>query len=415
MENLVDRFNDEVGSIEDGYGEKTYPTEIKTPSNTSNVLRLLDGSNSFRKYWISWFICDDDQIRPFIIENEHQGKGVLARMLGDSDNYYKGGYLESKKGQFGKIHIHQQKDPELFKRMTEYWNPSYNGTGTSRPKKEFVYNALHRNPETVDSKIIVWCRENQHTKLIRFGQKAFKALKIVRDNCGDFDAYDIVYSKQGTGSDTVFSVMKGDIGTQHNVVGPLSDEEKAYERYDLDFITALASANYVLKNLRNQIERISNVVGISFLDELEKQLTIENAEYEAAKNAQAGQSTRVDQIVATTITAAQPPVQPSVPEQESAIAAPHTVSTQIVPPSVQASVASGALPQRQPISAAVAEQPIVTQDQVPCGHCRQLILADSKVCPKCNGLLLSDCDTCHKPFSVFATTCPHCGQSYQTT
>jgi len=390
MDNQQDRFADETNRInDDSGGDKEYPAEIKTPSGTSNVLRLLDGSQSFRKYSISWFMCDDDQIRPFIVENETQGKGVLARMLGDADNFFKGGYLESRKGQFGKAYVHQQKDPELFKRITEYWNPGYNGTGTARPKKEYVFNAIHRNPETVDGRTFNWCAENKHTKLIRLGQRAMKSLKMVRDNSGEFTVYDIVFSKQGSGADTIFGFMKGDIGTQYNVVGPLTEAELQYERYDLDYITSLASAGYVLKNLRNSIERISAVMGIGWLAELEKQQAIEQAAYEAAKNGQ------VDQQVPPIVTT--PPVQQNTPM-----------------PSINA-------PQTMPTSTAAVRQPVtripVASAQVnlvECGHCHTKIPEGVVTCPSCGGVLLSDCDICHKPFSVFASRCPHCGTEYKT-
>lgn len=387
MDNQQDRFADETNRInDDSGGDKEYPAEIKTPSGTSNVIRLLDGSQSFRKYSISWFMCDDDQIRPFIVENETQGKGVLARMLGDPDNFFKGGYLESRKGQFGKAYVHQQKDPELFKRITEYWNPGYNGTGTARPKKEYVFNAIHRNPETVDGRTFNWCAENKHTKLIRLGQRAMKSLKMVRDNSGEFTVYDIVFSKQGSGADTIFGFMKGDIGTQYNVVGPLTELEMQYERYDLDYITSLASAGYVLKNLRNSIERISAVMGIGWLAELEKQQAIEQAAYEAAKNGQ------VDQQVPPIVTA--PPVNQPAPGP----AAPTPT----------------AMPVRQPITRTPISVTASQVNLVECGHCHTKIPEGVVTCPNCSGVLLSDCDICHKPFSVFATKCPHCGTDYKT-
>jgi len=389
MTDQQDRFADEAASINDNSGgEKEYPAEVKTPSGTSNVIRLLDGSNAFRTYWLSWFMCDDDQIRPFIVENDTQGKGTLSRMLGDQSDFFRGGYLESRKGQFGKVFVHQQKDPELFKRVTEYWNPNFNKPGTCRPKKEYVYNAIHRNPETVEGRTFNWCAENKRTKLVKFGQRAFKALKIVRDNSGEFTTYDIIISKQGTGSDTFFSAMKGDIGTQYNVVGPLTDIENQFERYDLDYITSLASANYVLKNLRNHIERIGAVMGEGWVAELEKQQAIEQAAYEAAKSGQ------VDQKTPPIVTS--PPMQPQVQQGTLEFAA-------ATPP-----------PTRQPIARTPVAVTASTVNLVDCGHCHSKIPEGLMTCPRCNGVLLSDCDICHKPFSVFASQCPACGQTYKT-
>ena len=142
-----DRMADEAANIKD-FDKKSYAVEVKVATGTSATVRLLDGSNAFEKCSVSWFFCDDDKIRPFTIENSHEGQGALARLIGDSSNYYKGGYLESQKGQFGKVNIHQVKDLELFKRLTEYYNSGYSGLGSiafgdGAEKDEGVQCVLH--------------------------------------------------------------------------------------------------------------------------------------------------------------------------------------------------------------------------------------------------------------------------------
>jgi hypothetical protein len=348
-------------------------------------------------------MCDDDTIKGFIVENGTEGRGILGKILGDPENFYKGGYLESKRGQFGKVNIHQAKDPELFKRVTEYWNPSYNGTGTARPSKEYVYNVLHRNPEPDDKgRMFVWCDENKHTKLMRFKQKAFKSLKVVRDNCGEFTNYDIVFTKQGTGNETFFTAMKADIGTQHNRVGELSAAEKEYEQYDLDFITRLASAGYVLKNLRRTIERIDAVVGTNYVAELEKQAAVEEEEYNKRKEQGGSYGDPVPAATGPSMSNSVSGTQAAAPVADRV---PLTASGEPTPP--PAPQGSPAPPRvRQAVTSPTA------QTMVECGHCHQLIPDGLTVCPKCQGVLMSECDTCHKPFSVFAKVCPHCGQVY---
>jgi len=370
MDLKEDRMASEASKIVEG-PEREYPEEVKTTSGMSNVLRLLDGSNSYRKYWISWVMCDDDSIKPFIVENEKDGRSILGKVFGDPESFFKGGYLESKKGQFGKVNTHQSRDPELFKRMTEYWNPSYNGPGTCRPRKEYVFNVIHRNPD-VDEKNMQfnWCDKNKHTKLLRMGARAFKALKVVRDNSGEFDAYDIVFSKQGTASDTFYTILKGDVGTPMNKIGPLSPEEVAYERYDLDFISRLASANYVLNNLRVTIERIANVMGVNWLAELEKQKMIEDEMYAQRKEG------------------SQQAPQDFVPPRKDA-------SFQMPPRPME--------PISAPSSAATME----------CPFCHAKVAEGTLVCPSCRSTLLVDCDVCHKQILVNASKCPYCGQEYK--
>src|SRR5271157_3863216 len=242
MSDMDDRMGTEASSIDDEGSGGSYPVEVSVKSGGSAVFRILEGSNSYKKYWISWFQCDDDSIKPFIVANESEGKSVLMRMLGDPENSYHGGILENQKAQFGRINIHQPKDADLYKRLTEYWNPAYNGTGSCRPKKEYVYNVIHRNNELgADGKTQVnWCKEFKHTKLIKFGQKAFKALKGVRDNDGEFTDYDISFAKIGSGTDTVYTIQRAGINVIEKIVGPLSADELAYEKYDLLYISRLA-------------------------------------------------------------------------------------------------------------------------------------------------------------------------------
>ena len=52
MEDQRDRMADEASQINDG-PKKEYPEEVKTPSGMSNVIRFLEGSGSYRKYFIS--------------------------------------------------------------------------------------------------------------------------------------------------------------------------------------------------------------------------------------------------------------------------------------------------------------------------------------------------------------------------
>jgi len=416
----------EANTIDEGATQE-YAVEIKTKSGSSNTFRILDGSESYRKYFISWILCDDDSIKPFIVENDSEGKGVLARIFGDQNNYYRGGYLESKKGQFGKVSIHQAKDPELFKRVTEYWNPAYDGTGTARPKREYIYNALHRDPELIDNQMLIWCDVNRHTKVMRLGAKAFKSLAVVYENDGEFWDYDIIFTKKGTGSETTTTMLKAGKNTIHHKVGPLTEAEKKYERYDLDDIVRLPTAYYVLKNLRNTIERIDAVMGTSFILELDEQAKIEQEEYEK-RQAVANQNnhTNVPNTVvppagnpfndsAIPFSQNQAPIPNQIPNQapipNQAIQSQHQASqrvsvqeTTINIPNQQNQIS----PDQQPMNRVPANTAMTT-----CGYCNSEIPAGLVNCPKCNGILMTECDVCHNNFSAFANICPYCNTQYK--
>ena len=59
MEENKSKLLVEAESIDDS-DSQDYPIEVSTKSGTSNVLRFLDGSDNFKKYWQSWFYCDDE-------------------------------------------------------------------------------------------------------------------------------------------------------------------------------------------------------------------------------------------------------------------------------------------------------------------------------------------------------------------
>lgn len=366
-------------------GKREYAAEILVRVGTSAVFRIVDGPDSFLEFQQSWFMCDDDTIKPFVVENEKEGKGVLARLLGDVRNWGTGGYLESKKGQFGKVYVHQAKDPELFKRITEYWNPSYNGSGSAKQSIQFVYNAIHRNPETIDGQQLNWCNLNKHTKLIKFGQTALTLLKAVIANDGDVGDYDIVFGKQG---DKKSSMLRAGKNVPNIVIGPLSEEEEKYTRYDLEYETRLASAFYILKNLKVTIGRIDKVMGTAYLAELETQAEIEKNSYESRK---AGNEQAPVQNV--------PGVIASSPFDDSAVPMddPFAARTPVTPVAAVTSISR------------IPSGVVMTK----CGYCNTDVQAGVAVCTACNKKLLMECDICHKPFSTLSDACPYCGTRYK--
>ena len=356
----MSKLKETVAEIPTGstnYPEKEYARELRIQSGVSNILRFLDGNDSFVTYYMSWIFCDDDVIRPFIVGNEKEGPSILSRMFGDKDNYFSGGYLESKKGKDGKLFTYQQKDPELFKIMTEYWNPAYEGAGTCKPQKEFIFNVIHRNPEPIDNKQAVWCYEEKHTKILRFRQKALEALSVVSDNDGDVKDYDINYVKQGKGVNTTNSMLKAGVNVPNVKIGLLSEEEQNYERYTLLDIVKSASAFYCLKHIPSKIKRMDAAMGTNFYAEFEKQKEIENIEWKKRTGQDSPDS--------------------NTPSESSRISMKDSVQV------------------------------------FNCEHCDAPIPVGSAVCPKCHAKLMEPCNKCFKPFSIKDKVCPYCGEKYQ--
>jgi len=412
MPDTVDKMEQEFKRLTEkssgkGSQSKSYAyEEVKILPNTYTVVRILDGSTSYKKYFVSWICCDDDVIRSFIIENDDEGKGILARMLGDPSRYFAGGYLESRRGSSGgKFFVHRAKDPELFDRMYNYYNPTFGGFSSCRPRVEYVYNVIHRNP-TIDEltqQMVNWCEANRHTKLIRFGARMFTQLKILRDNYGDFDAYDIVISKMGSGPNTQYTIIKADVSTVYNKIGPVTPEEMSYDRYDLSEVSRLSSAYYILMHLRTTIERIDKVMGTHYLSELEQQLSIEKSKYsehEMPKMAQA--SDEYEPL--------------SSPQEPSINAIPNIARSAAPSPMFQQSSRVPMSPSTpRPLTPSVENRQASPSSQVAlldCPFCQSKVPENLTRCPKCGSTLIQTCGVCGKPMSIFASVCSHCGQSF---
>lgn len=380
-------------TYEESAKEKEYAKEVKIKSGESAVLRFLDGSDNFKSYQISWIMCDDDMIRPFIVKNESEGSSILGRMLGDPTNFCRGGFLESKRGAYGQVFTYKAKDPELFNIMTNYFNPAFNGTGTSRPSIEAIYNVIHRNPEYIDTlqKEDVWCKVFKKTKVVRFKVSSMTALNNVESNNGSLVDYDIIYEKINSGGKVVTQIMKVGIKTPYAVTGPVTEEEQAYERWDLNNLIRLSSAHYILTHLRSKVERISSAMNIDFYGELVSQEKLEFDEYQKIKAQQKTEST--NPIIINS---------PTVGTKSAATPAIETPRTQEVTPKVIT---------RNPIHRSAVK----TEAMTVCGHCHKEVPESAETCPHCQQILKIECDNCGAMMGYFEEVCPSCGAKYSLT
>lgn len=408
------KFEDTVGSFPENGGEREYAKEIKVTSGVANVFRILDGKDSFIEYSVSWIMCDDNTIRPFVIENEIEGKSILGRMFGDRKNFYSGGYFETKKTKFGATPTYQTKDPELYTIMTEYWNEAYQGKGSAKPKTEWIYNAIQRTPEVINNQNIYWCMVEKHTKVIKFGQKAMLAFKAVMENDGPkVEEYDINYTKQGSGAKTQHSMLKAGPGIAHAVPGELSIEERNYTRYPLDEITRLATAYYCLKHIPEKIKRMDRAMGTNYFGEFEKQAAIEQEIWEQSKANRAA----VNNVPATNQSSSYAAGvamgnDSSIPFADQ----PSRMATQTPAPAPAVSQTAAPVFSSAPTTTrrlVTPATPSVAQNMEACPSCGTMIPEGSVVCPKCGDKLLEPCSVCNNLFSTKATVCPHCGAKYE--
>lgn len=374
---MEDRMNNDR-STDEGGGTRVYATEKEIKAEVPNIMRIVE-PNAYQKYWRMWPVCDDGKKRPFIVKNEHEGESTLLKMLGDSANYYRGGFLESRKADGGsKYFVYEKAAPELFLLIAKNGNPR-GDNGSWKPSKEFAFNIIDRDVDYTEAKAPYnWCNTNKHTKLLRMKTTAFDSLVDTRDNDGPLDEYDVNYTKKGKGTDTVHSIRKAGAQFPTAVQGLLTAEEIAYDKYDLKYETRLASATYILKYLKETIAKVDQVMGTHFVDELMAQSAAEKAQWETDNPEE---SSEADGAIDT----------PSAPAPQSAPA--QQVAAPSVPPRMRQATQS-------------------TSATEVCRGCGATIPAGSEVCPSCKSQLIAPCDACHKMFSTYDTTCPHCGHTY---
>jgi len=391
---------DESGSSGDYAVEKTI-TSDSNGNPINNVLRIVNPDSVF-KYWRSWPACDDGEVRPFIIANDYEGDGILAKLLGDYHpfKWFVGGILESTKDENNqKKYIYEETDPELILQIA-YNNDRSGGSGHWRPRKEYAFNIIDRQPESKGEHVGQnWCAVNSHTKLLRMPSTALEQLKAVYEANGKVDEYDINYTKQGKGRNTKHYIQRAGEKLPNIVIGYLTQEEKTYQTYDLKEECKLSSAQYILKYLANTIQRVDGVLGTSYYQELQKQAEIEKAEWNAQKQDAAPVNVATTSPPPTT-TPSPTVVQHTPPQQQTQ------------PPSTEQVQQPQAIPtpqeQTPPAAPVRSRVPIASDEKtIDCPFCKKSIPESSETCPECNNKLMEPCDKCKTPFSILETTCPN--------
>lgn len=389
---MADRMSQDRAEIEGSKfsGTGDFPHQMKIKRNEPNVLRLVK-PDEYQKCFVVWLVCDDGERRRFVVENEHEGRSVLSEIIGDRRNYYRGGILETKKGDNNKkVYVWENPtDPEIMD-IVKYNNDRSGRAGNWKMKTEFLFNIIDRSMEPDEQgSIINWCEVNKKTKLLTLGPTAFEYLVDTRDNNGPLDEYDINYTKKGEGLNTKHFIQKAGDRVPGVVVGPISEDELKYETWDLKKASALSSATYILKYLETTLTRIDNVMGTKKVIELKKQADIEQEEWSSDSSAE--EDAVKSSVVQTSATSPfddsnVPPVQQE--QQTVKTAAPVTTRT----------------PSRVPVS---------EEKTFACSNCGAKVPENQANCPSCSMTVQAPCDECGTLFPLTATECPVCGKTYK--
>jgi hypothetical protein len=408
---MEDKFSQAYSNVSQAYG--TYAKKIEIPSGIPIIMRVVGDRNDFAAYLESWILCDDGVKRPFIIKNE-QGKSLLYDLIGDKDNFYRGGFLESiKDPKTNKPkYIWQMKDPELFNLMM--YNNNLSGAGGSwKARPNYAFNAILRNNTAEEGKLFNWCEENKHTMLFILNPTGFKSLGDLIQMSGKLSEYDIAYLKTGTGFDTKHTIYKAtpdDTGKNPEfaiaVIGPLTEEELYYGKYSLAKETELKPASTILGKLGDTIERLSSVMGQDWIGKIQKEASYEDKEQSAGAS-----------MTHTSYAAAEATKDEAEPAWVSEGTTPAPVQAEPAPVQVAPAHADAVVAEVKPVR--VTRVPVEANVTAPggemeeCYMCQEQIPAGSDVCPKCHNVLMDPCTACGKPFHVSLDVCPHCGKTYK--
>lgn len=198
-----------------------------------------------------------------------------------------------------KVFVNENKYPDLWKMITkgnytEKDGMSFSMAGGFKSTIFTMMNVIDREDD--------WCKDNKHTKVLcrevnvddkgnvwaKPGVKSFgfiKRIGTMLGKYGNYEAYDIAIKRTGE-KDNPFemanasklkskddleelvnndgSIINGDL----IVIGPLTSEEIAYERYDLDTLYQPTSYTKLLKRIPALFKLTDACLGTKYFDEL---------------------------------------------------------------------------------------------------------------------------------------------------
>jgi len=238
-----------------------------------------------------------------------------------------------------KVNINESKHPELWLLLTK---------GGFKPEdgQQFSYAGGYKSTTFTVQNVIdredPWCVDNAHTKILcrevnvdskgtvwpKIGLKSFGYVKRIADlvgKYGDLQNFDIALKRTGD-KENPFEIKNASIlkdkdmmvelknadGTipdeKFIIIGRLTDEERAYEKYDLDKLYQPTSFTKLLKRIPSIFKLCDAYLGTKFYEELEGLSAKEKEEWariygdgnaEAEQTQAAAENTAINEAVAT--------------------------------------------------------------------------------------------------------------------
>lgn len=232
--------------------------------------RIVFPDHQTNKSWILWRIID------LVMDGKYVGSG------------------DSRHKEF----TYEKSHPECFRRVR--WNDN-----DSNPYENGFFPSSYVNINCIDRSDMEWHKENKHTKLL-----SKRASKIgdtdsyffdtgipvlcyntifddVVESFGDWEEYDVVIRKLN--SQPWYKAYSGthdfnrlsDVAKTLVVDGPLTEEERGWERYDLDSLYSVTSYSKIKAKLGEFIKKVDVDFKKNFSDELESLVEKEKEQWKA--------------------------------------------------------------------------------------------------------------------------------------
>ena len=220
-------------------------------------------------------------------------------------------------GKREKVFINKDKYPDLFEAVTKTGfkqdkdGKSYSYASGLKGQQVVVYNLIDRSDD--------WCKENKHTKVLskqvdivtqddgsvrtfaKIGVPSFGFTGKLADQIskyGNYENFDVAIKKIGEQTnpyevrnasklksadllDELLNDDGSDLGADRIVIGPLTEEEKKYERYDLKKLYQPTSYQSIRKRLSSVFKLCDATMGTKLYDELDRLANDERAKYDA--------------------------------------------------------------------------------------------------------------------------------------
>lgn len=247
-------------------------------SDDGKKTRIVFPDHQNNKSWILWRVID---------------LVLSSRMVGQGDSRHR-------------EYLYENAHPECFKRVR--WNG-----GESNPYENGFYPTAYVNINCIDRSDMEWHKENKHTKLL--SKRASKigdsdtfffdtgipvmCYNTIFDECvepfGDWEEYDVVIRKLNDNpwykaySGTHDFNRISDVAKTFVVDGPLTEEERSWERYDLDSLYSVTSYSKIKSKLGEFFRKVDVDFGQHFSEELDTLVEKEKEQWKAEGKNQYGQ------------------------------------------------------------------------------------------------------------------------------